>query len=347
MLKKNLLIIICLLSLTIFIGKQTIHAQGANLNQDVGRPSLENVEIEVLDTQQLATQSAEEITTDATQETKLSSPSAQIEQKIQEKKDEDITETGGKRKSKLVAYIEQHPPGKLTWHNFLLHAVISSIEKGLPANILVLLILFPLITSLIAFSRHIIGLQGFGIYIPAVLSVAFVSTGIVTGSIIFIIVLLASNFTRTIIRKLKLPYLPRTAMILWGVSVVVLATLIISSQFNIFTLLTISIFPILIIILLTENFMESQLFNSQKEALRFTMETLFIAIVGSLIISQDSVQQFVILRPELTLLGTALINYFIGRYNGLRLLEYLRFNPILSNKNTDISVNVKDNSTEE
>ncbi len=325
----RLLLLTIFLSSTLLFNSQNTFAQTAE-SDDFSKPTLENIEIEILNSQNQAADSAE--AQEATEETKLSSPSAEVEQKIQEIKDEDITETTGKQKSKLAAYIDKHPPGPLSWHNFLQHAIIKSIEKGLSASIIVLLVLFPLITSLIAFSRHVIGLQGFGIYIPAVLSVAFVSTGIFTGVIIFLVVLLASTLTRKIIRKLRLPYLPRNAMILWGVSVVVLAMLIFSSQFDTFILLGINIFPILIIMLLTENFMGSQLFNSQKEAIRLTLETLFIAITCSLLISQDRVQEFVLLKPELTLISTAIINYLIGRYSGLRLLEYLRFNPILNTK---------------
>lgn len=267
---------------------------------------------------------------DATESAQEASPAAEVEKKIQEKQAEDITETTGDQKSKLAALLDQNPIGGLTWHNFLQHAIRSAVNKGLPANIIVLLLLFPLITSIIAASRHIIGLRGFGIYIPAVLSVALVSSEILTGTIIFIAVLVAATLTHRIVRRLKLPYLPRTSMILWGVSVFILALLIFSSQLAFFELLTINIFPILILMLLTENFMESQLFNSQQEALKITLETLFIAIVCSLIISQDAVQKFVLLRPELTLLGTAVINYIIGRYTGLRLLELLRFKSILA-----------------
>jgi len=270
-----------------------------------------------------ATDSAE-----ATTSTKLASPSAEIEEKLQKKKDEDITETGGQQKSKLAAYLDEHPIGPLSWNNFVQHAVRKSIEKGLPANIIVLLILFPLIAAIISASRHIIGFRGFGIYIPAVLSVAFVSTGILTGTIIFIAVLLAAIMTRTVIRRLRLPYLPRRAMLLWGVSIWVLIILMLAAYSDVTSLVTINIFPLLIIMLLTENFMSSQLFNSQKEAFKLTVETLMIAIFCSLIISLDQVQQIVILRPELTFIAIAFANILTGKYSGLRLLEYLRFTPL-------------------
>lgn len=273
-----------------------------------------------------ATQAAE--ATDSAEAIEAS-PAAEVEKKIKEKQAEDITETGGEQKSKLAAFLEENPVKSLSWHNFLQHAIREAVKKGLPANIIVLLLLFPVIAAVIASSRHLIGLRGFGIYIPAVLSVAFVSMEILSGTIIFVAVLAGAILTRKIVKKLRFPYLPRTSMILWGVSVFILSLLILSSHLGIFDLLTLNIFPILIMILLTENFMESQLFNSQQEALKITFETLLIAIVCSLIISQDAVQQFVLLRPELSLLGTAVINYLIGRYTGLRLLELTRFKSIL------------------
>lgn len=266
---------------------------------------------------------------EASEAGKLASSSAEVDQKIQEKKDQDITETGGKQKSKLAAYLDEHPIGPLSWHNPLQHAIRQANTNGLPANIIVLLMLFPLIASIIAFGRHIVGLKGFGVYIPAVLSVAFVSTGIIVGVIIFFAVLLATTIARKIVKRLKLPLLPRTAMLLWVVTFLVLILLIISSWINISALLSISIFPLLIIMLLTENFMSTQLFNSQKEALSITFETLLVAILCALLINLESIQQFVLLYPELSLLAVAGLNMLIGKYTGLRLLERVRFESII------------------
>ena len=266
---------------------------------------------------------------EATEENKLASSSAELDQKLQEKKDQDITETGGKQKSKLAAYLDENPIGPLSWYNPLQHAIRQANENGLPANIIVLMLLFPLIVSLIAVARHVVGLKGFEIYIPAVLSVAFLSTGIITGVVIFIAVLFSASVARKIVRKLRLPALPRTAMLLWVVTFMMLALLIVSSWFDVSSLFTISIFPLLIIMLLTENFMSTQLFNSQKEALSITFETLLVAILCALLISLEGLQQFVLLFPEVSLLAVAGINILTGKYTGLRLLERVRFESII------------------
>lgn len=277
----------------------------------------------------------EETATDsaqASEEAKLSSPSAEVVGKLQQKTDEDITETSGQKKSVLAAHLDNHPIGPAAWNNIVQKAIRKAVANGMPANIIVILLIFPVIASLVALSRHIIGLKGFGIYIPAVLSVAFVSTGVGTGVTVFIAVLASALLSRPILKKLKLPVLPRTAMLLLSVSTAILALMLVASVYSIDMVLNLSIFPLLIIILLTENFMETQLFNSQKEALQITFETLLTAVLCSLIIGSQEIQKFVILRPELTLLGVVLINLAIGKYTGLRLLEYLRFRDLLGRK---------------
>lgn len=248
---------------------------------------------------------------------------------IAERRDRDITETGGKQKGELVALLEENPVGDLGWNNFFQHAIRNAVENGVPANTLVLVLLFPVITAIIAFSRHVIGLRGFGVYTPAVLSVAFVSTGIISGVILFMVVLLTALFSKRILQKLRLQYLPRTAMLMWCVSVAILAFLLLVGQFGLTALYSVSIFSILIIMLLTENFMESQLSSSQSEAIQLTFETVLLAIFCSFIIGSRQVQSFVILNPEIILISVAAANLLIGRYSGLRLIEYFRFRSLL------------------
>jgi hypothetical protein len=268
----------------------------------------------------------------ASESAATATPSAEVIQKIQEKKDQDITDTGGQKKSKLSAYLDENPiEPNIT--NVLQQAIRSAINRGLPANIVVLVLLFPVIASLISFSRHIIGMKGFGIYIPAVLSVAFVSTGIINGILLFLLVLAAATLTRRAVKRLNLQYLPRTAMLFWGVSVVMILTLVgfsfLPTTIPLNFLAGLNIFPLLIIILLTENFMESQLSSSQSAAVRLTVETLITALFCSIIIASEPIQRWVMLQPELTLLIVAAFNILVGRYTGLRLLEWIRFRSII------------------
>lgn len=307
---------------TNFLPKQIeVYAQTISPVQFQGE-DLENLEVI-----EEATDEAE-----ATDSTKLASPSAEIEEKIQQRADEDITETTGRQKSVLAAHLDENPIGPLSPTNFLQKAIRRAIAQGLPASLVVIMLIFPVIASIVALARHVIGFKGFGIYIPAVLSVAFVSTGLVAGIILFLAVLLSATLARYIVKFLKMPLLPKTAMLLLIVSMSMLFLLIVGSLFKIDLVLNVSIFPLLIIILLTENFMTTQMFTSRGEALSVTFETLVLAIIGTLLVDNETVRKFVILKPELTILLVTIINLAIARYTGLRIFEYFRFKNLLNNK---------------
>ena len=265
----------------------------------------------------------------ATATSELASPSAAVIQKIQEKKDQDITEPEGKQKSKLEAFLDDNPPEELSWNNFLQHAIRYAVSKGVPVNTIVLVLLFPLVASLIAGSRHIIGLRGFGVYIPAVLSVALISTGIMEGIIIFLAIVITASVAKKLIIPLKLSYLPRTALLLWMISIGILGTMFLSPSINMVTLMTVNIFPILILVLLAENFLDAQSRTKQTEAIALTVETIVLSAIGGLILKWETMQKLALLEPELLILGIASLNIIIGKFTGLRISERLRFRSIM------------------
>src|SRR3989344_7844977 len=66
-------------------------------------------------------------------------------------------------------------------------AIRGAVDAGVPPNTIVLLLLLPGVAALIAAARHLIGLRGFGIFLPAALAVTFVATGPVVGIALFLI----------------------------------------------------------------------------------------------------------------------------------------------------------------
>ena len=249
--------------------------------------------------------------------------SAGVEKVLEET--EDITETGGKAKGKLEQYLAENPIGPLKFTNILQHAIRLAVELGVPANTIVLIFLFPLVMAIIAAFRHLFGLRGFGIFVPAILAVALVATGIVVGLGLFVIILLVATSARMLTRRLKLQYIPRMALIMWFVSLGVFGTLLLASVLGFSEAIVLSIFPILILILLAENFIEVQLSKSRREAIKVTGESLIMAVFASVIVSLEVVQKVVLLYPEIFVLLVAVFNIFVGKYVGLRFLEILKF----------------------
>lgn len=241
----------------------------------------------------------------------------------------DLTQPTDGVKSKLVKLIEEHPAGELSWNNFLRYAIERAVGKGVPANTLVLVILFPLAVTLVAASRHLIGIRGTGILTPALLSVAFLATGIWAGVILFGLILAVTILSRSLLKNFRLQYLPRVALLLWFVSAGVLAVLFGAGEWGYDNLTSIGIFPILILMLLSETFIDLQSGRSVSEARTLVIQTVGLAIITSLILGWEMVQRAVILWPEIIFFGLAIIDIFMGKYTGLRLSEYLLFGRVV------------------
>ncbi|EKD53258.1 MAG: hypothetical protein ACD_61C00090G0005 [uncultured bacterium] len=209
--------------------------------------------------------------------------------------------------------------------NSLKLAIRKAVAEGVSPNTLVLLFLFPLVAALVAFSRQVVGVNGFGMIIPALLSVAFVSTGGMVGLVLLSFVMLAAIFGRMMIKKVKVPYLPKLAILIWLVSVAVLGLLIMSPMIGLERLMSVGIFPIMIFVLLAETFIEARITRSLATSFGMTLETVVLAFIAYKLMSSTWVQNQVLLQPEISITLILVIDLLIGKYKGLRLSEVWRF----------------------
>lgn len=207
--------------------------------------------------------------------------------------------------------------------------IAQAIANGVSEETIVLLLLLPLVASIVAAARHLIGFRGFGILIPMVIAVAFVATGIGTGILLFLAILAVATLSRRGLRKLRLHYLPRMALLFWFVSLAVLGLIITAPYLRLGQLTVISIFPIVILILMAEEFIAVQIRKSFREAARLTMETIILAFVGYLIFSLDFLRDFALDYPHWVILIPLFLNIWVGRFTGLRLLEFWRFRKLM------------------
>lgn len=187
-------------------------------------------------------------------------------------------------------------------------------------------------TFVIAFSRNVVGIRGFGIFLPAALSVVFVATGPIIGIGLFLIIVAVSTLLRLILRKvkIKLQYLPRMSFILWGVVVGVLGALFMAPYIRFSQLNNVSIFAVLILVLLSEDFTRVQLGKSVKTALSLTFETLVLSLISFFFLTLKPLQAYVLLNPEISLLGSAVLDLILGKYTGLRVMEFYRFRKLIN-----------------
>lgn len=214
------------------------------------------------------------------------------------------------------------------------YAIRGAVTTGVPANTIVLLLLLPIVAFVIAFTRNVIGIRGFGIFLPAALSVVFVATGPVVGIGLFLIIVTVSTAVRLILRKLKvkLQYLPRMAFILWAVVIGVLGVLFAAPFIRFPDLANVSIFAVLILILLSEDFTRVQLGKGVETALSLTTETLLLSLISFFFLTLKPLQHYVLMNPEISLLLTGIADILLAKYSGLRLMEIWRFRKLINNK---------------
>lgn len=203
------------------------------------------------------------------------------------------------------------------------------LAQGVPIETVILILMLPIIATLIAFLRQVVGIKAFGIYTPLIITFAFLATnGIKYGIAIFIAVLLSGLLMRFALKPFRLLYLPRVAIMLSVVSLLILLLLVFGGGLKRTGLAAVSIFPILIMITLVEKFVAVQIEKGSRAAIILAFETLIISIAGFYLASWKPLIQLLASQPWIILL-TLPINILLGKWTGLRLSEYVRFKQVL------------------
>lgn len=244
----------------------------------------------------------------------------------------DITQKTQETLGPLEKILDSQKLGSVWPGNPVKYAIRGAVASGVPANTIVLLLLLPIITFVIAFSRNVVGIRGFGIFLPAALSVVFVATGPVIGIGLFLVIVIVSTLVRLVLRKLKIKiqYLPRMSFILWAAVLGVLGVLFLAPLLKFSALSNVSIFAVLILVLLSEDFTRVQLGKSVRTALNLAFETLLLSLISFFFLTLKPLQGFVLLNPEISLIGIAVLDLLLGQYTGLRVMEFYRFRKLIN-----------------
>lgn len=207
------------------------------------------------------------------------------------------------------------------------------LSEGVPFETVILILMLPIIATLIAFLRQVVGIKAFGIYTPLIITFAFLATnGLKYGIAIFVAVLLSGLLMRFVLKPFRLLYLPRVAIMLSVVSILILLLLVFGGGFKRTGLAAVSIFPILIMITLVEKFVAVQIEKGNRTAVLLAFETLVISVAGYYLASWGPLIRLIAAQPWIILL-TLPINILLGKWTGLRLSEYIRFKQVLKKIN--------------
>lgn len=240
-------------------------------------------------------------------------------------KEEDVTRPEEpEQRDEVFELFQKRPADNLSPFNFAAYAIQSSVKAGVPSRTIILILLLPMLATIIAFIRHVVGLPSIGLLVPIALSITLLSTGITAGLVLLASIILGSTIARIVLKKVRIMQLPKMAMSMFIVSIMIFAVLTLGAMAGVIVVKQLSIFPVLLLILLSEQIISVQLERSFQEMLVITLVTFALGMVGFVVLSSQFIRNTFLLYPELIFLLIP-INILIGRYFGLRLLEYFRF----------------------
>ncbi len=205
------------------------------------------------------------------------------------------------------------------------------IQGGVPRETLIVLLMFPIVASLIVAARQIVGIKAFGIYTPLIITFAFLEIDIKYGSAIFVTSLIVASVMRFMFQRLRMLYLPKMALILSITAMTMFLILIEGVLQDRTVLIDLSVYQMLIIITMVEKFINVQIEKGYRTAVILATETLALATVGYYVITNEWFQNLVFQTP-LIIAVFFLVIIFLGRYEGLRLSEYIRFRKVIENR---------------
>lgn len=210
--------------------------------------------------------------------------------------------------------------------NVLTSIVSFMLTRGIGSQTVILLLMLPVIATILAFLKQVIGITTFGLYTPSIIALSLLALGWWNG-IVFLLFIIATGYaTRAFMRRWRLLYIPKVAIIITVVSITLILLLSLGAFFGI-TFSRDTIFILLIMSTLSESFLNLKTEEGWKAALFGIFETIAAALLCVWVVQWPLLQSLVLAYPELILL-TFLINVLLGRWTGLRLIEYFRFREV-------------------
>jgi hypothetical protein len=231
-------------------------------------------------------------------------------------------------KTAILSLFESRPVTEPGIMNIMAFWVQEAVRLGIPANTIFLILLTPFLALFVSFVRVVIGLPTLDMLVPIALAFALVAVGITVGLLVLAAILIASYLSKVSLSKVRIMFYPKRSLSMVFLAIAVFAALTLGVVLEFERILSVSIFPILVLMLLGDMIVSVQLHKSSSETFTITGTTIFIGLIGYLAATSSTIQNMVILYPEIILLVIP-ANILVGRYFGLRVLEVFRFNKVV------------------
>ena len=193
-----------------------------------------------------------------------------------------------------------------------------------------LILLIPLGALIVSLFRNVIGIGTFGTFMPVLIGLAFRSTKLWWGLLLFSVVVVLGLFLRRAMDRLKLLVVPRLSVIVTFLVILLVLGAITGQQFGAYRIMAVALFPMVIMTMTIERLSIILMEKGKRQAILISLGTLAAALCCYAIMSITYVQDFLFAFPEV-LFAFISFQILIGRYTGYRLTEYFRFINFIKN----------------
>ncbi len=204
------------------------------------------------------------------------------------------------------------------------------VESGiLPKNALNLLLLLPLGGLLVAFLRNVVGVKTFGVFLPVLIAFSLLHTGYISGVLLFILLILLVGLISYPFDRIGLLYTPKLVISLTVMVGLMITATMIGIKYNITWLTTLTFFPTIILTIAAERFSRATVEDGYKMAIDKLFQTLIATTICFGVLSLSWLPSVLIIFPEciLLIIASAML---LGRYIGIRWVEFYRFKPLFN-----------------
>ncbi len=195
-------------------------------------------------------------------------------------------------------------------------------------NLLAILLSIPVAASVVAAFRTMVGIVPFGTFLPALLAISFRHGGAASGMAALVFVLLVATLFRWAVDRLHLLHTARLTVLMSVLVGVILLVGAAGLRLGRPDIAYAAVFPVVVLTLTAERFFLSLQEQGFWDSARRMGWTLGMSLVCYAAIASHGVQSALLCYPELLVAVTAL-NLLIGSYDGLRLVEWIRFRRLL------------------
>ncbi len=200
---------------------------------------------------------------------------------------------------------------------------------GISQDLLKVLLMIPLGAFVTVVFRNVIGIETFGTFLPALIAAAARESGLLWGLTGFILIIAITALIRKGLDWLQLLHSPKMAVILAVVVMVMMTMTVGGVQLGLFELAQMTLFPIAILAITSERFAIMVEEQGMANTMKLMLTTVVVIAAAYAVMSSLFMQSLFLAFPELLLVVMAL-NIWLGRWVGMRLMEFVRFRHLMA-----------------